>query len=291
MTSFDDPNCTRIGRYSSGEFLGMHGGKHPIAQFLAGPSYTLNSKIDLKWGMGTTRIPEDAQRLPSRLEQFPEEQIEIVDVGCSTGGATLTLHEIVSSLTSKKVVTRGYDADEKLLEKTLKGESSYFSSGSLLHPLPLRSAMTHFNVTGVHPNKNKKAGYVNGFDDTYEFTIKSSSLPILTKMLNIGDGKNLPLADETSHLTICAFVLRYCGGDEQEDIFRELVRVTRPGGFIFTEEFAFQKEEKGVRYLSPLGEDAAVSFYNPSKVLFYNNFPPGEEHAKECFSHLVRDMA
>ncbi len=283
-TSFDDPNCTRIGRYSSGELRGMYGGKHPIAQFFAGPCYALNSKMVCNWG-SDTKIPEDAKRSPSRLEQFKEKQIEIVDVGCSTGGATLNLHEIISSLTSKKVRTRGYDNDERMLEKTLRGEMQYFSSGSLLHPLPLSAAMTHFDLKEIMPNRDKKMGYVNGLDDSYHFAIKPSSLPILEKMLSSGDGGSIPLDDETSHLTICTFVLRYC--EEQEEIFRELVRITRPGGFIFTEEYAFCKDKNGVRPLLPFGKDAAVSFYNPRKVLFYDSSPPGEEYAKELLGSVA----
>ncbi len=282
MSALDQIDCTRIGRYSSGEIPGgFHGGRHPIAQFIGGDCYSFDgpkySSLD--------EVPSDASKLPSRIDQFSEETIEIVDVGCSTGGATLSFLELLRHLTNKRINLQGYDNDRTTLDTARRGDAMYDSTGCLLHEKVLDVVKEHFNVKEVYRNTDPRRGYVNGNDDVYELTLKPKSAPLLESILNYGEADNLPLSDDFSHLTICTFVLRYA--DNQEDIFNELARITRPGGYIFTEEYALQKEDKGVRFLHPSRNDAAISFYDTNKIIHYWPLSPGGEHDKEF---LPRDL-
>ncbi|MBX4196447.1 methyltransferase domain-containing protein [Candidatus Pacearchaeota archaeon] len=286
-TSMDDVNCTRLGRYSIGEHRSWWGGGNPIAQFFGGKCYSFPQRIEYKFGQ-ETRIPATASELPSRINQFSDDVIEIVDVGCSTGGATLSFYELLRSLhPQRKITIRGFDNDKRMLDEALEGKTTYHSYGLSLHPKSNIAINNHFYLEDYQPQREKRAGFVDGSEDLYIFSLKPSSLPVLQSILNGGNGENLPLKDKHAHLTICSHVLRYI--NDQSAIFRELVRITKPGGYIFTEEYAFRRTEKGVDYLSPLWNDAAVSLYDPHKVIQYHSLAGGEMYSKEYAPSDIMD--
>ena len=85
---------------------------------------------------------------------------------------------------------------------------------------------------------------------------------------DISCARELPEENSVADATICLYILRYHTRENRLKIFRELLRVTKPGGYIFTEGFFLKRTEAGVRALSPTSEPA-ISFYDSRKALYY----------------------
>jgi ubiquinone/menaquinone biosynthesis C-methylase UbiE len=219
------------------------------------------------------RIPDNAVLLPPRINDFKQNEIMILDVGCSSGANLFLLKDLLQKYSDKDIKVKGYDNDRKRLKEAKKGKSEYSSLECLLHPIVREVVDKYFFEKGKDSDQ--------GYETAHYFSLKKGSVQELENMLHFGDAKSLPEPDKSSDVTLCLYVLRYHNITDQLKIFKELIRVTKPGGFIFTEEFSLKKEENGVSPVSPW-ENPAISFYDLKKALFSHAYNDTGEFTKEA---------
>ena len=292
MNIFWKPDCTRIGRYSGGEAEYDHTTTYPIVQFFSNPTYDLKSRLNQyhtdQNGYYYTLVPENAQSVSARINQFPGDSVTILDVGCSAGANLLLMEDLFQKATQKRVIIKGYDIDTELLTRVKAGQEVYHSHRALLHPVVEEIVQKYFTLKEIITANPRKIGSINGSGDQFLYTLNSEALVRLSSLVEESNALDLPIPDNSSHLTICTFVLRYQTEIDSWRIFRELIRVTTPGGVIFTEENAFQKVGSGVRHLNPRLEPA-ISFYDQRKALYYKHIEE-ERYSKEGIE-AVGDIA
>jgi len=266
---FQDISCTRIGRYSSGERPQITQ-THPIIQFLANEYYHGPLlKFDDENGTYCAKIPENSIAIPARINEFKDDKISVLDVGYSFGANLFLLQQLLQINSDKPVIVKGYDNDLTILKKPTQEKIVYNSLSCLLHPI-VRNIIDRFFI------EEKKDPGVSSHEQPVNFSLKENAKSELEKMLFYGNAMDLPEPDHASDATIGLYVLRYHDRITQLRIFRELIRVTKPGGYIFTEEFFFRREKNTVSGLSPSYEPA-ISFYDSKKALWYFSNDPERE--------------
>lgn len=290
MMVFSNLDCTRIGRYAGGEIKDATS-SHPIIQFLVNPYYEdeLYLEFEHKGGCFCAEVPKKAKPKAPRITKFKGDKVRVLDVGCSSGANLLLLEDLLSKATDKEVEVRGYDNDKRTVKKTKKGKMAYESRKALLHPVVNELVERYFDFMET---VQSKWHFKNGdrtttqIDEGNLYSIRSEALQRLQKLLSFCDAKELPKKDNSVDVAICLYVLRYNDVKDQWKIFRELIRVTKPGGYIFTEEFFFRRgrendyfeekrtgrkyEKEGVTVLYPK-LNVATSFYDKRKALWYNS--------------------
>jgi SAM-dependent methyltransferase len=262
-----DLNFTLLGRYSDGETC-QSNPSHPIVQFLSSPAFDIPSGKPLEFNFDNERrvycsvIPKDALMKPSRIDQEPGNDYNILDVGCSFGFNTLLVENLIKGSTKKRVHVKGYEREPYVLEKLRIGDVSCLSMGGLLHPFVRESVLEDFDMKKVHVKSEEECMRV------YEFSPKDDTKRRLMKKVSYGDALKIPEPDGSSNATICAHVLRHNSELDQLRILKELMRVTKVGGYIFTEDHTMKRTEYGVEGQRPMN-DVAVSLYDPRIALDY----------------------
>lgn len=271
MDSIADEHFTLVGRYALGESNPPR--SHPILQFLANPNYAVSqhpfSFATGRLWPGPGAIPEGAPRRAPRVHQSTGATFRVVDVGCSSGANLLLLEEILQRATDKRVEVRGYDAHGAVVKAVHDGIMEYYTRNYAQIPVVEEHIDRCFERTRVD-----QCGYPNNL---HIIVNQTTLLPTeettrrLRELVHHGDAQALPEDDDSVDATICLFVLRYHDLRTQWNIFKELVRITRPLGYIFLEETTFQKNADGIPLPLNPQDAVAVSFLDARKALWYLN--------------------